>query len=320
MDIYGGCFLHNLCDENDPDNIMVTRLFHEGYIQGVQVVVKHHSMTPNITPENLRDKLTIPAGLKTFVHLGAESAGVDPPERLDMMNVYTKKGAANGYKWFYWNLETLLWGRRVAETLNDMGHGTGLDDGIIGTTHPGYGWSSDDAEGRERTIRTFKALGPQIALENVPPAIDHYLFEHYEHEKFNWPFPYYWGFGGTPEDMATLLKELPSSRCLIDFGHLTVMHNQAKHPITAGRIPSGRIELDEVVCDYMALPHSDICHYSGHPGNFPHDLHGFVHVMPPSPIREALRSMKAVCLEIHYNPANYDMVVRAFEDFRKVIQ
>ncbi len=320
MELYAGCFLHNLCDENDPDNIMMTRLFNEGYIQGVQVVVKHPSITPDITPENLKDKLVLLAGLKTFVHLGAESAGVDPPERLDMMGVYAKKGVTNGHTWIDWNRETLQWGKTVGEILTAIGHGTGLSDGIIGTTHPGYGWSRDDTGGRKRVIQTFRELGPQIALENVPPAVDKFIFEHYYHEKFDWPFPYYWGFGGTPDDMAALLKEIPGSICLIDFGHLTVMCNQAKHPIMADRLGISRTNLDQVVRDYMELPHSEMCHYSGHPGDYPCDLHGFVHIIPPDPIREALRTMKAVALEIHWNPHNYEGAARAIDDFQKIIQ
>ncbi len=325
MKVYGGCYFEQLLDKNNPRTIQQIKLFKDGLIDGIQTVVHHPSRIPEamgkITSENLMEKLThLPAGLNMLVHGGAESAGADPGRRFDEFDIYTKDGMPKGISWADWTREVLQWSKIVGETLTANGHGTGLSDGIIGVTHPGYGYYIHDAEARGWVIETFRTLGPQIALENVPPAVDAWIWEFFRRTPVNWPFRSYWGFGGTPDDMLELLRAIgPDTLCLIDFTHLIAMSNQARFAITANRVPSHLGDLDRAVHDFMALPHAKICHYSGYQGDYPHDSHDFVHVKPPTSIQKALCTMQAVCLELRWDPNNDAGARRAIDDFRKII-
>jgi len=136
-----------------------------------------------------------------------------------------------------------------------------------------------------------------------------------------------YGFGGTPDDMGYLIDfinkqydtdnliEFINKQCLIDFTHLWVLVNQANK--MSKMELAGCSNLEKTIIDFLALPHSNICHFSGLPDGLVDD-HDHLHVKPSALIREAIRQMDAVCLEIPFYPDEPEKTKRDIELFREM--
>lgn len=228
MEIYGGLYLENLVTQDKHFDLQM-ELASRGLIQGLQLQVAHPVYTPELEAESLRAVLGhFPTDLKLFIHCGAENTGADLGQKLDEVGVYSQRGAAKGITWEQWNQDTLVWAKDVAAA-------AGLSS-PWGVEHPGYGDSSVDEAARIVAISALGVLAPaEVALENVPPVVDKALYQEIMSRKVDWPQKRYWGFGGTPEDMARLLSQLGVEwRCLIDFTHLMVAVNQARASLQPG--------------------------------------------------------------------------------------
>lgn len=290
MKIYGGLFLENLVARDQYYDLQCA-LFREGLIQGLQLRVAHPSYTPTITAENLRQVLShLPPEMGFIVHYGAENTGVDFGRRFDEAGVYAKHASLE-MTWRRWNRESIDWGITVAKHLPiDPKH-------PLGVAHPGYGCNRDDAEAQQE-IRFFLKCYPTrtIALENVPALAPD-----------NTGCSKFWGFGGTPADMALVIGGCgdPLCRCLIDFTHLVVTVNQGQAGFD---LPQN---LTQTIEDYMSLPRWPICHFSGIPTGLV-DKHDFIHVQPPTCLRAAIRTMDTVCLEIPWRPETAREQIRVF--------
>ncbi|MEK7067423.1 MAG: hypothetical protein AAB956_00305 [Patescibacteria group bacterium] len=225
------------------------RLHEDLLTQGIQLLVAHPCYTPGITIENLPKILSaLPQGLEIIIHCGAENRGVDFGENFDEKREYEKH--YSGLSWATWNRETLAWALQVANLV----HGSVV-------VHPGYGKDSLDVLSKERILSILQYVAdPRVLLENVPP------FDFVEFEK--------WGFGGIPSDMCWLVAAT-KKRCLIDFTHLWVAVNQAKS--LNRQVLAGCLDLEKTIADFLALPHSNICHFSGLPPGIQDD-HEFLHV------------------------------------------
>lgn len=306
--IYGGLWLENLVAQ-DQHFTLQAELFERGIIQGIQMRVAHPSFTPGVSIEDLPAICArLPGGMPVFIHFGAENVGVDFGETLDECGVFAARGRSSGRSWVQWNAETIQWGKRVAA---ECTRPASIPAGVV---HPGYGVSADDGDARERTVCALRELddGSGIALENVPALVEREWYAALAGAlPITWTHERCWGYGGTPEDMAQLVAGLgPTWRCLIDFTHLVVTRNQA----TMGR--DARLErcrtVGRVLADALALPHWPICHFSGVP---PTLMDSSDHMDAPvvEPIRDALRAMEIVCLEVPFRPWSAERVV---EDFR----
>jgi hypothetical protein len=278
-DIYGGLFFENLVRQDEYLAHQLA-LLKRGLIQGIQIRVAHPEFTPEITERSLPHVFSaLPQGCKLFIHLGAENVGVDLGQNLDETGVFAQK--ANGRTWDEWNLESLDWGLTVAKTVNS--------DCVL---HPGYGKGQSDGKARKLVAETLRCLddGHPVFLENVPPIAGTY-----------------WGFGGTPEDMASLLKDLgPAWECLIDFTHMYVMKNQL-------HLHYG---LKGAVNRYLDLPHCPVCHFSGTPDTLV-DCHTSLDEPAVPILIDAFSGMEAICLEIPWNPENLGANIKSIEGFRR---
>ena len=170
-----------------------------------------------------------------------------------------------------------------------------------GVAHPGYGQAADDSKAWVRTAKLLKHKGSaeKIALENVPAVCDYSLYRTFS-KKGGGTWDRAWSFGGTPQDMAKLLAELGDGwRCLIDFTHLRVTVNQANGAYKS--ILAECVSLEQTIQKYLELPHWPICHFSGIPPESRLiDSHDFLEAPVLEPIREGLRQMKVVCLEVPF--------------------
>lgn len=273
-------------------------LFEQGVIQGIQIRVAHPGFTPMVRSQDPSRILSaLPQGCELFIHLGAESVGVDLGQTFDEEGVFAKN--SNRRTWDDWNRETIFWGLTVAR-----------EAGCRSVLHPGYGKSKTDNQAREKIIEAILPLdnGQHILLENVPPIV-------------KGPWVEYWGFGGTPDDMSSLIQKLGQSttptcwgwECLIDFTHLFVTANQ-QLPGCDSRI---LYDLRSLLEGYLTLPHSNICHFSGAP-NITFDCHttnltgNFVPLFA-----DAFSEMKIICLEIPWNPLHAEETIRIIDGFRK---
>lgn len=309
--IYGGLWFENLVAQ-DPFFDLQMLLHQGGLTKGIQLRVAHPYFTPQVDVEMLpRIFSALPEDLEVFIHFGAENRGVDFGQNFDELDVYANRGRAAGISWDDWNRQTLEWGLEVAETAN-------IPSGYpLGVVHPGYGKSILDGEAREQVIKTFQTSlnGLMVALENVPPFVDGTLYRKATGRKISWPYECFWGFGGTPQDMTRLLAKLGRQwRCLLDFTHLVVMVNQANHFPT---MPPLRVcrKLEKVVEAYLKLPHWPICHFSGTPPpDTLADSHDHIESCALPPIREALRQMEVICLEIPFRPATAQRLIEGFRE------
>ena len=199
--VYGGLLLENLVKQDKHYDLQL-RLLKGGFIQGIQLLVPHPLLTPGLTIQNLSTMAANWPG-ELFVHYAAESRGVDFAERNQEIDIFSRYGYQR-QRWRQWNEEAVRWAKEVIDKKSDYSYGV---------AHPGYGRNFSDSEARDRIVHTLKAVGTKVSivLENIPPAIS----------------LYYWGFGGTPDDMHSFLQALAGWQCLIDFTHLLIMVNQA---------------------------------------------------------------------------------------------
>lgn len=298
VDVYGGLLLKNLASQDEYYELQC-RLLEKRYIQGIQLRVDPIALMPELKGVDLQRILSRwKAGL--FIHFGAESVGVDLGETLDEEGVFEKHG--NGQSWMRWNSETITLGIQVARTA-----GIPYPAGVL---HPGYGRSSEDMQARMRIIRSLQGFDQGktfAALEIVPPLVLD------TEGKMT-----HWGFGGTPDDMARLLQELGQEwKCFFDFTHLFVLVNQAQyfpdHPLLA---PWQKLE--QTLERYMRLPHMDICHFSGLPPELM-DSHSYPlgGSLPPKAIKDGLKQMEVVCLEIRFHRMDLETAEREIDWFRE---
>ncbi len=297
MMVYGGLLLENLVRQDEYYNLQMA-LFNEGLIDGLQLLVAHPSFTPELTSRDLRKILDrLPTDLQFMIHYGAENRGVDFGQTLDEKGVYADhKGEMS---WAQWNRETIEWGIEVAKRLNIASHHP------LGVAHVGYGQSSTDTVARRKIVE-FLTEYPDprtVALENVPPLV--ILEESEAGVTYN-----YWGFGGTPDDMAIMMDR--GHRCLIDFTHLIVMVNQAKNPRFSRYLP--KLDLKTAIQQYLDLPHWPICHFSGIPPTLI-DNHDYIDVKPPACLRKAIQEMDTVCLEIRWGSDTARRQIQTFKEF-----
>ena len=320
--ILGGIFLQNvLKGVGDPYLDFQLQLIKEGRLDGIQIVVPHPSQTPETTADNVKMALEQLGNIDFFWHLGAESCGVDQGERFDEFGEFAKQRPTSGFPWGIWNRQTLKWGLEVANIAAELR--SIPSDQIIAVMHPGYGYSMYDEEAREKVLAIARELGPQVALEVVPPNVQEWYWRHYRHMEVNWPRPSYWGFGGTPDDMHDLLDQLgPTYRCLIDFTHVIVAYHQvydnhlakAAGPDFAGMLGC---TLGSLIAEFCDLPITHTCHYSGSP-DFPADSHDFCHVPIPEPIETAMSNwMETICLELRWNPKEADKFRYLIDTFKE---
>lgn len=313
--IYGGLWLENLVYQDEYFKFQI-KFFELGLIQGIQLRVAHPSFTPGLSFSSLPGILSrLPKGMEIFIHFGAENAGVDFGESLDEHGFFRDYAIKTGESWINFNRDTLLWAAHIVANSG----GRTRKDLPIGVVHPGYGMSEDDSNAFKKIIKTLQFIGAyeKIALENVPAIVD---------KKFNAPYwktevwknNQFWGFGSTPDDMSRLLAELGSEwKCLIDFTHLIVTVNQAANFNHRG-LENYR-SLEKAISGFMALPHWPICHFSGIP---PRDClvdnHDFIKVKPPEVLREAIRQMEIVCLEIPFQPDKSKETIKDIETFNEL--
>lgn len=306
-DIYGGLWFESLVAQ-DKHFVLQMDLFQKGLIQGVQIRVAHPSFTPGVTASSLPLIFgVLPEDLKLFFHFGAENVGVDLGENLDERGEFALR--ACGRSWAVWNLETLYWGLTVANFAK-----AGISKGFpLGVIHPGYGKYSGDSDAEDLICGLLKDFLPSsIALENVPPVVDKELSEREGIRIEYWNRYFYWGFGGTPGSMKTLLGRLgPDWRCLIDFTHLFAMKNQATARLPY--VPEHLRNFDRAVRDFLDLSSCPVCHFSGLPPTLV-DSHHYIAAPPIPVIREAIAGMEAVCLEIPFKPGT---VFETIENFKK---
>ena len=312
--IFGGLWLENLVRQDEQYDLQC-ELFASGFIRGIQLRVAHPGYTPSVTTENLPQLAQkLPDGMKVFVHFGAENVGVDWGERLDEQGAYAEHGHAHGISWRDWNRETILWGQTVARVF-DRAPGAPL-----GVAHPGYGLGPDDVIARSRIVSGLLDVGTgsDVALETVPPVADRTASAAVIKKATAWPDPQYWGFGGTPRDMKELITDLgPGWKCFYDWSHLIVMSNQARFGAELG-VRRGCFDerwqsIDNVVEEYLELPHWPICQYSGAPeGIVP--VHDCFPSRIPEPVLAGLREMEVICLEIPWDRWTASDRVRRFQD------
>jgi len=310
--VYGGLSLENLVKEDKYFEFQ-TKLFELGLIHGIQLRVAHPTFTPDITVASLPKVLAkLPENFELFINFGAENVGVDFGRNLDECGVFAENAIKTGISWANWNQETLLWGLQVAYIAAPR-----INKNFpLGVVHPGYGQAIDDYISYNNIVSTLKRLGKgvDIALENVPAIVDKKIYSTIG-KVDTWKFDRYWGFGGTPEDMAKLLKQLgPSWRCLIDFTHLIVTVNQA-NSLNESILYTCR-ELEHTIEAYLELPHWPICHFSGiPPEKMLVDNHDFIKVQPYEVLRKAIRQMEVVCLEISFQPDKSEETLKEIETF-----
>jgi len=305
-DIYGGLWFESLVAKDDHWRLQL-ELFRKGIIQGLQIRVAHRIFTPGVTVSSLPEIFgALPEDLKLFFHFGAENVGVDLGENLDEALIFSR--FAQGVSWRSWNQETIAWGLKIARALRARIP----EEFPLGVAHPGYGSSFYDSDSWKLIIQALKGFSSEIALENVPPAVDQRFYEKRTKGMDSWSRQSYWGFGGIPGDMFQMLEKLgPGWRCLIDFTHLFEMRNQAEEGIS--EVPSELSQIEEAVRRYLKLPHWPICHFSGL-SPLLIDSHDYLAALPIPVIREAMAGMKAICLEIPFRPKTAQ---KEIEHFRK---
>lgn len=305
-DIYGGLLFENLVNQDEYFNFQL-ELFEKDLIQDIQLRIAHPLFTPNITIDSLPNIFSVlPDQLKLFLHLGAENLGVDLGQNLDECGVFNQLGSSRS--WDIWNRETLNWGLKIGRTAKTMG-----------VIHSGYGSNENDNKARELIIETLKTLdnGEHIVLENVPPIVDLELYPEPVAEAKYWSRNKYWGFGGTPDDMAKFLKELGTNwRCLIDFTHLIVMVNQANELNISFLSPWK--DFEKTIQAYLNLHHCSICHFSGEPNTLVDCHMKLDEITIPNPVLiDAFSQMEAVCLEISFNPKSPETNIKSISNFYK---
>ncbi|MBI4143087.1 hypothetical protein HY480_04395 [Candidatus Uhrbacteria bacterium] len=308
--VYGGWWFENLVAQDQHFELQC-RLFERGMIQGIQMRVAHPSYTPGVAADDLpRVVARLPKGMPVFIHFGAENCGVDFGERLDECGVFLARGGDRS--WSVWNRETIAWGRRVASAIRGP---VGCPSGVV---HAGYVFTEDIANAAAHVAGPLRVLddGTTIAVENVPAIVHCDWYKALAGINPSWGRALYWGVGGTPADMRALLTALgPRWRTLIDFTHLVVTRNQASHawgPFTP-YVGERYSAIERIVRDTLDLPHWPICHFSGIPPTLL-DSSDSMDAPVVEPIRDALRAMDIVCLEIPFRPWSAERIIA---DFRK---
>lgn len=290
IEIFGGLWLENLVKQ-DMHYELMRKLLEIKLIQGVQLRVAHPIYTPDLSTGNSKKILDNWPG-KLIVHIGAENAGVDLGEQFDETSEFQSK--SKGENWSRWNEKTFEQSLQIAK----------IESSRL-VAHPGYGTSHDDQESLKKIIKflqRYKKYG--IALENVPPIV--------QFKKD------YWGFGGTPRDMKRLFQRLGGKwKCLIDWTHLIIAHNQANF-FNSNELQDCK-NIEKLIEGYLLLPHLDVCHYSGSPPReIVIDNHSYLDNAPHELILEALKNTKTVCLEIKFN--NFDQSHKEIENFKNFLE
>jgi len=109
----------------------------------------------------------------------------------------------------------------------------------------------------------------------------------------------------------------PRWRTLIDFTHLFVTRNQAAHawgpfrPQFRQYFQEEEAVIERMVADALVLPHWPICHFSGIPPTLM-DASDYMDAPVVEPIRDALRTMEIVCLEIPWHAWSAERIVADF--------
>lgn len=302
--VYGGLWFENLV-RMDEHYTLQCRLFERGIIDGIQMRVVHPSYTPDVTAEELpKIAARLPRAMPVFIHFGAENCGVDFGETLDECAVYAERGKAAGKTWADWNAESVAWGKRVAEVLHRV------SELPIGVVHAGYGTAERLGLDFSRAAAALRALGrnEEIAIENVPPVVKRSWYEALAGTHASGMQDEFIGFGGLPVPMRAFLAELGDNwKCLIDFTHLLVAWNQM---VWKGKMTD---PVAKMIAEFMGTPHWPICHFSGTP---PTLMDSSDHMDAPvcEPIRDAIRTMDVVCLEIPFRQWSAERII---EDFRE---
>lgn len=310
--VYGGLLFENLVAQ-DKYLALQLRLFEKGLTQGMQLRMAHPSFTPSAEKNSLEKYFSVlPAGMEIVIHLGAENAGVDFGLNYDERGVYYKANRQTGISWEQWNKESLQWGYEIAGVIKNR-----IPENFpLGVVHPGYGKDWLDNGAINRIIKTLinNPFGDKIALENCPPIVDKNFGACGDPQY--WSRNKYWAMGGIPFEMYEILAKLgPEWKCLIDFTHLFVMVNQSKTLRHADKM-GFKNDNERVVYEidnFLSIPHWPVCHFSGCPPTLI-DNHDHLAIIS-SPIKEALRNMDTICLEIPYYPDNPELTEAMIEMF-----
>jgi len=306
-EIYGGLWLENLVNQDVYFDVQC-KLFQASLIKGIQLRVAHPYYTPGIVETDLPEICDrLPTGMRVFVHYGAENVGVDFGETFDECNVYIERGFPAHISWETWNRQTLHWGTRVAMACQRP------DGEVWGVVHPGYGASITDTNAYRSMIKSLARLSSErVCLETVPPLVKREWYAKAMGKAPDWPADEFWGFGGTPRQMSSMLDDLGDGwKCFIDVTYVNTISVQSRLGIHDTLL--GFETFEETFAAYAELPHSRICHFSGitddpsprHDGSLTDLSQGVLH---------ALRHMRTICLEISFSRDTAEQDVERFSE------
>jgi hypothetical protein len=273
-------------------------------------------MVLNLTAETVVASLRrLAANCLLFIHATGEGDGFNPGQGIDVRNFFEGNPPAE-IVWTERNKLAASWSIMIAAQASNL-----LTKAVI---HPGNGQTTSDSPARQRAISVLQQRNKKkvAALENMYAL----RLKRPEEKLINRPIPdwdstpYYWEFGGTPEDMRRLLDELGGQyRCLIDFSHAIVTVHQAQ--IWAERVPALQCcqSLERVVHGFMDLPHCEVCHFSGWPMGRLAGSHGERLTPIPPIVLEALKTHKVICLERRWNPDEPEATKSDLATFREAL-
>ncbi len=307
MNVLGGMLFEDLVDQGKNFERQLG-LYHEGIIDGCQIQICH----PSLVPAKDTSKLTsifevLPSGFLVFIHFPGENRGVDVGIRFDERGVFSEYKKKHPHaNWMPYNAQAFSLARRILETC-------GRSVAPYGVSHCGYAtlgsYEEKGLDARACAVSFLEVFSKYIVLETMPPVINKdWVNGRYCPDL--WPSPIMRCFGGTPECMQEHLERI-GTRCLIDFSHVRVAANQvASAQVT--RTDSRRYRTyDSMLAGMMALPHCEVCHYSGIP---PEEClvptHEYFDSPMPQCAVEAMATMETVCLEIPWDDTSRERIMR----------
>lgn len=311
--LFGGLLVENL-QPDDPHLHLQLALYQAGLIEGVQVALpqpKSVSINQVIRVFNI-----LPSGLGVFIHGTGEKDGFNPGQTVDVRRAY-RTGVPAEADWAAMNRLAVNWSSRLAQILSTTGS-------VKIVMHLGNASGPTDRIAFDQAVQTIRlAMYPELfAWENMCA-----LRLADEEAKILGFISPHWGsrtccfeIGGTPESMRDFLQQLqPGSVCLIDFSHLMLTVNQAK--AMSEHIPELKscLILERLVENFLALPHSLICHYSGFPDGRLAGSHGERLMPVPGPVLAAMHDMEVICLERRWDPADQEETFRDVEAFKEAM-
>lgn len=300
----------------DPWFGLFMELYETRMVKGFQLRVANWAYTETVSLASLAEMFYIlPRGCKVVVHAGAENTGAELGRRLDETGAYARRG--DGRTWGHWIIGTYNMALEVALALNKAGM---LVDAPWVIAHPGYDTDLFDKSGTKLTANTLKLIdeGGRIGIENIPLLVQAEWYD--DEDTAYWNQQSYLGVGGTPKRMRELLYLLGSNwKIVLDFAHMIVLWNQAMHTKKGNFGLYEWTDFSKIVNSYFALPHCDVCHYTGLDKGTLVDAHrGFSQAPEPAVIERltaAFAEMRYICIEMPFVPENPDGVERELNTF-----